>query len=304
MRKLLLILPLFVAILAFNSCSDDDITLPFTPPEELSLSFSGNLQVGDFTLADATVDVEANKEEAGYMDIHMQGVKFSDKMPVTLDITLSRVPCTETDGRLMFAAEDIVPLIAGKANSDYMFAFLSGWVNADATEITFAAQMAEDLAPHVAGMIFTYTANNGKADDEGEVVVPPTPGGMEHSFTGTLQVGDFTLNPANITVMVNVATSSVDVKMMGVRFSDKMPLFIDITLCNLACTNAGGKMVFSGENIVPLVDNQQATNYTFAIASGEFDMRTSALTFNAKMAEDLANYVAGKEFAYTGTLNK
>lgn len=304
MKKLFLIFPLFAVITLFNSCSDSDITLPVPPPEELSLSFSGDLQVGDFTLADATVKVEANKEEAGYMNIFMHGVKFSDKMPVSLDITLSRVPCTETDGRLMFAAENIIPLIAGNANSNYTFAFLSGWINADASEIIFTAQMADDLAPHVAGMTFTYTANDGTTDDENEPIVPPATGGMEHSFTGALQVGDFTLAPAALTVVVNVATSSVDIKMMGVKFSDKMPLVIDITLCNLACTNAGGKMIFSGENIVPLIDSVPSANYTFALAGGEFDMSTSTLTFNAKMAEDLADYVAGKEFAYTGILNK
>lgn len=304
MKKFLFILPLLATMTIFHSCADDDTTMPYTPPQEHSFAFSGDLQVGDFTLPDAAVTVKANIGAAGRMDIVMQGVKFSDKMPVTLDITLKSVPCTETDGALMFSAENIVPLIAGNPSSDYTFAFLTGWINADASEITFVAQMADDLAPHVAGMTFTYKANDSDSDEEGEVVVPPATGGMEHSFTGALQVSDFTLAPASFTVVVNMATSTVDIKMLGVKFSDKMPLELDITLCNLVCTNEGGKMVFSGENIVPLIGSTPSADYTFATARGEFDMKTSALTFDAKMADNLAAYVAGKEFIYNGTLNK
>ena len=66
-----------------------------------------------------------------------------------------RIPRIRKDnGPLVFAAENIVPLIAGKPNSDYTFALLTGWINADASAITFVAQMADDLAAHVAGMVF------------------------------------------------------------------------------------------------------------------------------------------------------
>ena len=142
------------------------------------------------------------------------------------------------------------------------------------------------------------------ADDD--TTMPYTPP-QEHSFsfTGDLQVGDFTLSDAAVTVKANIgAAGRMDIVMQGVKFSDKMPVTLDITLCNLACTNEGGKMVFSGENIVPLIGSTPSADYTFATARGEFDMRTSALTFDAKMADNLAAHVAGKEFVYNGALNK
>ena len=304
MKKILSIFPLLATILFFGSCADDnEVTLPVPAVEEKSFAYSGDLQVGSFTLADAAVSVEINKSAAGYMDILMKGVKFSDKMPVTLDIALNGIPCTEADGRLVFAAENIVPLIAGKPSSDYTFALLTGWINADASAITFVAQMADDLAAHVAGMVFVYTA--GKVENEGGgTVTPPSAGGVEYGFTGALQVGDFTLAPASLTVVVNMQASTVDVKMLGVKFSDRMPLVLDITLCSLPCTNVAGIMTFSGENVVPHISIGNPADYTFAKAEGEFDVRTSKLTFNARMADNLAAYVAGKEFVYNGVLNK
>lgn len=304
MKRILFILPLLLAVATFTSCAGDDYEMPVSSaPASGVFSFKGCLRAGDYEMPEAEVVVELNQKAVGYADIKMSGVKFSDKMPMALDITLSNVPCTETDGKLLFSGENIVPLIAGKANSDYRFALLSGWINADASEITFVAQMADDLAAHVAGMVFVYTA--GKAgNDGGDVVVPPTTEGIEYAFTGSLLVGDYAMTGAALTVVVNRTAGTVDVKMLGVKFSDRMPLVLDITLCGLACENVGGVMRFAGQNVVPLIGAEPSANYTFASVIGEFDVKSSTLSFSAQMADNLEAFVAGKEFMYNGQLNK
>lgn len=301
MKKILFILPLLLVFTALFSCADnDERVLPVAQPQARSFTYTGELQVGDFTLSSAVVVVEINKNGAGYMDIEMSGVKFSEMMPVTLDVTLRGIPCTETDGRLLFAADNIVPFIGGNASEDYKFALLTGWINADATAITFVAQMADDLAAHVAGMVFVYTA--GESESGGTVTPPPVSGGTEYEFTGTLQVGEFILNPAAVSVVVDMQAAVVDIKMSGVKFSDRMPLVLDITLCGLACENVGGVMRFAGQNVVPLIGAEPSESYTFASVTGEYNMRSSVFTFSARMADNLAAFVAGKEFTFSGTL--
>ncbi len=299
MKKILFTLSVVAALLFMGSCADDDNGLPQPlPPTTMGFVYTGSLQVGSFSMDDATVAIEIN---GGYMSITMRGVKFSDKMPMTLDIVLDGIPCIEGDGVLMFSCSDIVPLVAGKADEAYRFKFIAGRVNADATGITFVAQMAEDLAAHVAGMVFAYDAGQGSGSD---VVPPPSVDDFSYGFTGTLQAGGYVQPSASVSVAVNREAGTVDIKMNGVKFSDRMPMALDITLCGLVCENVNGKMVFSGSDVVPLIGTVSSENYTFASVSGEFDMGSSTLLLNARMASDLAQGIAGVEFVYNGNLNK
>ncbi len=304
MKNLFSLLPLIVLSVLFSSCADDDNGNFSAPPSEaMSFSYTGSLLVGDATMNDVVVDVDINHDGEGFMSITMRDVKFSENMPVTLDVTLPRIPCVETDGLLMFSGENIVPLVGGRASEDYRFKIVSGRVNADASGITFVAQMAQDLAAYVAGKLFVYDAEGSAPDDGGGVVVPPATETFDYNFEGSLQVGSFSLESAALSVAVSRETGTLDLKMHGVKFTENMPT-LDITLCGLACENAGGVVRFSGENIVPLVGTNPRADYTFATASGTFDMRSSTLTFYAQMSPDLAAYVAGKEFNYNGILKQ
>lgn len=301
MKRLMLLLSVLAI---FSSCTDEKIEFvpSFNVGEARMFQFTGDLQVGDYTMSDAAVVVETNKNGAGTMELKMEGVKFSDKMPVTIDITLSGVSCAETDGRLYFSGENIVPLVGGEANSDYTFALLTGWINADASEITFSAKMADDLAPHVAGMNFVYSAKGGS---EGGVVTPPANNeAVAREYVGALNAGTFTLAPITFEAAFDEQKNCVDIVMRKVKFAAAMPVTIDITLNAVPYSEADdGTISFEAENWVPFIGATERPDYKFGLLKGTVTADYKNLSIDARMADDLAPYVAGMEFNYNGLLN-
>ncbi len=302
MKKIILLLSVVATIL---SCADEKVDLAsfINDSEARIFQFTGDLQVGDYIMPDAVVVVETNKSGAGTMELKMEGVKFSDRMPVSIDIILSAVSCAETDGRLYFSGKNIVPLVGGKADSDYTFALLTGWINADASEITFSAKMADDLAPVVAGKTFVYTAKN--SSDENEEVLPPAGGeAVECEYVGALNVGTFTLAPTTIKVAFAEETGTMDIFMYKVKFAAVMPVTIDITLNTVPYTVADdGSILFEVENWVPYIGAAEKPEYKFGVLKGGVTADYKNLSIDARMADDLAPYVAGMEFKYNGLLN-
>ena len=123
-------------------------------PSSPSTSYAGNLSVDDFVTENVTVKVE-KKEATSTLDIFIDNAKFAPAMPVQIDITLKDIPYT-SDGRVEFAAADVLPFINSEAEptAAYKFAAVSGVI--ENGTLNFTAQMAADLAPYVAGKVFVY----------------------------------------------------------------------------------------------------------------------------------------------------
>ena len=123
-------------------------------PSASATSHAGNLSVDDFVTENVTVKVE-KKEATSTLDIFIDNVRFAPAMPVQIDITLKDIPYTN-DGRVEFAAADVLPFINSEAEptAAYKFASVSGVI--ENGTMNFTAQMAADLAPYVAGKVFVY----------------------------------------------------------------------------------------------------------------------------------------------------
>ena len=78
-----------------------------------------------------------------------------------------------------------------------------------------------------------------------------------------------------------------------------MPLTLDITLKDIQYT-AEDDLTFMAENVAPFIntETEPAPNYMFAVVEGRLSGET--LVMSAKMSEELAPYLAGKEFLFDG----
>ncbi len=144
MKKILFLL---LPFLIFVACSRNNTTFP----EDSSGVYRGELTVGDYT-RDAGISVTEN---GSTVDMFFDNVKFAVLMPVTIDITLKDIPCTN-NGVLSFYAENIDPYINKEAESQpsYRFSYISGTVVDN--ELVLSARMADGLASYVAGKIFLF----------------------------------------------------------------------------------------------------------------------------------------------------
>ena len=75
---------------------------------------------------------------------------------------------------------------------------------------------------------------------------------------------------------------------------------LDITLKGIPYLMKDGAVMFEASDVVPYINAEPdpMPAYTFASVSGS--IAGNFLTLNARMADDLATYVAGKEFAFEG----
>lgn len=143
-------------------------------------------------------------------------------------------------------------------------------------------------------------------NDDTPEVKDPTPS-TTVSYKGELKVGDITSgSESGYFVMESVVSvtkndSTVDVLLDDVKFAEMMPIFIDVTLKDIPFLAAENNLVFRAENVIPFIntDTVPDTDYKFAMLHGTID--GNELLFNAKMADELAFYVAGKEFEFSGT---
>lgn len=104
-----------VALLLPVSCSKESVTVD-GPMQSGKYEYSGKMTVS----ASGTDNVSENVEVDVILDdksktasIEFKGVKFVPQMPVTLDVTVPGVAYVETDGRLEFSGDDIIPLSGG-----------------------------------------------------------------------------------------------------------------------------------------------------------------------------------------------
>lgn len=143
-------------------------------------------------------------------------------------------------------------------------------------------------------------------NDDTPEVKDPTPS-TTVSYKGELKVGDITSgSESDYFVMESVVSvtkndSTVDILFNDVKFAERMPVFIDITLKHVSSLSAENNLVFRAENVIPFINTDTVPNAEYKFATLHGTIAGNELLFNAKMADELAPYVAGMEFEFSGT---
>ena len=258
----LLMLPLFV----FTGCPGGAEPIPFEIDKRLE---------GNFMLNDSVVKYDAVCRLQ--IPVHSGSVLFSG-IPLpgfgeVSEISVSSLPCIFTGSDYVMGADTVIPVVNGTV-SDVLV-------------------MTEVSAVYSAGkFLFSAETPLGKISFSNAVA---------KEFAGTLAVGDYERN-AVVAVREKQTLSVVDLLLDDVKFSPLMPVTIDITLKDIPCYN-NGNFTFSAENVVPYINKEPdpQPKYKFEVIYGTI-VDGDKLVLVAKMADDLAFYVSGKDFLFTGTL--
>lgn len=270
MKKLFL-LP-FVALMAMlMACSSDDDGGGNQPV--FRKTFVGNLLLRGSSIADdalCVLDVDGKTAS-----ITLCGVKFAPAMPA-MDITIPMLDCVKGKEGYMISGENVVPLAGGALMESFAISSVEASLKGD--EFVLSAEMA--------------------MGNIGFSTVPATPVAKSKSYGGELKVGSFAMD-AVVDVKANREAGTVDIVMNDVKFAPNMPLVIDITLRDISCVADDG-ISFMAHDVVPYMnaETEPAPAYTFSVIEGNVD--GGRLVFNARMADGLAAYLAGKEFVFEG----
>ncbi len=271
--KKLLFLPLLVMMAFVVSCSSDDDN---NMPDVDNRVFTGKLLLNGSPITDgAMCELNVVEETAA---ITLYGVQFAPAMPA-MDITIPMLNCRKSSSGYEINGKNVLPMVGDKPMDD----FLISSVEASLTGDKFVVSAETEL-----GTIgFSNAIINIKPN-----------GGSAKNYKGSLVVGDFTKEDVVISVTKN--GNAVDVLLNDVKFAANMPLVLDITLKALPCTVDGANLSFAAENVAPYMntETEPAPQYMFAAVNGV--VNAGKLSFDARMAEDLAPYVAGKEFVFRG----
>ena len=148
-RKLLLIAAMLftgVCIPACNEDNDEDKTTEAVKPAENNRqTFSGNMVVGEYSRSD--VKVELVYVSGTELNIKLNKVKFSEAMPIELDIELKGITYTKENDIITFASSEIIPYVAGGEMPDYKMNNLEGRIENETLQLRCERQ----------GMAIEYT---------------------------------------------------------------------------------------------------------------------------------------------------
>lgn len=271
--KKLLFLPLLVMMAFVVSCSSDDDN---NMPDVDNKVFTGKLLLNGSPITDGTM-CELNVVE-GTAAITLYGVQFAPTMPA-MDITIPMLNCKKNSNGYEISGKNVLPMVGNQPMDD----FLISSVEASLTGDKF--------------VVSAVTALGTIGFSNAVVNIKPV-GGSAKNYKGSLVVGDFTKEDVVIGITKN--GDMVDILLNDVKFAANMPLVLDITLKDVPCTAVDGNITFAAENVAPYMntETEPAPQYMFAAVNGIVE--GSKLSFDAKMAEGLAPYVAGKEFVFNG----
>ena len=118
---------LMTALTMFAACSKDDDNKDVTVEDN---SFVGTVTVVEphFTASDIKVSVTPI-EGTKTMDIKLFEVKFNERMPMTVDLTIPKVSYTVEGNTINFFGENIIPTMgAGYEKPDYTVTGLKGTI--------------------------------------------------------------------------------------------------------------------------------------------------------------------------------
>lgn len=270
--KKLLFLPLFAMIAMLVSCSDDDNN---NMPEVKSEVYYGNLLFNASPIAD---DTKCSVDIVGeYASVTLHAVTFAPTMPA-MDIVIPALDCRKNGDNYVITGKNVLPTVMGAPVDRYLMTRVEGYIEGDKFVLNTVTAM-------------------GTIGFSNALVTPVKPVGDARSFKGELLVGDFS-KEVIIDIKKNV-TGTLDIVINDAKFAANMPLTLDITLKDIQYT-AEDDLTFMAENVAPFIntETEPAPNYMFAVVEGRLSGET--LVMSAKMSEELAPYLAGKEFLFEG----
>lgn len=163
--------------------------------------------------------------------------------------------------------------------------------------LTYKFRMMKKLLflPLVA--LFAMFVSCSSDDSDGDRNVKPVV--SDKSYRGTLDSDGFSKEIV-VDVTMYEATSTMDIVLNDVKFAAGMPLTLKITLRNIPYFESDGKIEFRAMNVDPYMntETEPASAYRFALVEGSIS--NGEMHLSARMAEGLAQYVAGKEFEFEG----
>lgn len=271
MKKLFL-LPLFAFLALFVSCSSSDGD---NMPDRYEEVFYGKL------LKDGAIYNDDTKCElnviADMASITIYNVGFLDGK----ELTLPNLTYVKSGDNYEIKGNNIIAIVGGKVDTSKIFR-------------TVSASLKDGK--------FVVTADNEdiKIGFSNALQTPVKPADGKKSYKGNLLVGDFE-KEVTIDVIIDRSASLVDVVMKDVKFAPNMPLVLDITVKEMPYVEEGGVATFAATDIDPYMNTEQSPSdkYRFSQISGE--IKGGSMVLSAKMADNLAPYVAGKVFAFSGT---
>ena len=102
-----------------------------------------------------------------------------------------------------------------------------------------------------------------------------------NSYTGTLSVdqndGSFYTQGNTVVSVADSEGETVSIVMKKVKFSDKMPMTLDMTINKVSKTKSSKGYALSGDNIIPLAMSGEFPQYTITNLSGEVTDKTLTL---------------------------
>lgn len=268
-----LFLPFMLFALVLASCSDgsDNAVLK-------SGSFSGALLLENSVInssAECSISVTGDS-----VSITLHSVAFAAGMPA-MDIVIPGLKYRAVNGDFIITGNNIIPFVYGTPAPKFTFSSLNATVANGELELSASMSMG------TIGFSSSYKPEVPVAGDL-------------RSYAGELVVGDFS-KTTTIDVVFDESASTVDIVINDVKFAENMPMTLDITLKEIAYTyTTDGNVCFSGENVAPYIGLLETPSdaYTFASVSGT--IQGNRLSLSARMADNLAQYVAGKEFVFEG----
>ena len=271
MKKLFL-LPLFAFLALFVSCSSSDGD---NMPDRYEEVFYGKL------LKDGAIYNDDTKCElnviADMASITIYNVGFLDGK----ELTLPNLTYVKSGDNYEIKGNNIIAIVGGKGDTSKIFR-------------TVSASLKDGK--------FVVTADNKDMTIgfSNALLTPIKPSDGKKSYKGNLLVGDFE-KEVTIDVVIDRSASLVDVVMKDVKFAPNMPLVLDITVKEMPYKEEGGVVAFAATDIDPYMNTEQSPSaqYRFSQISGAIE--GGSMVLSARMADNLAPYVAGKEFAFSGT---
>ena len=270
--KKLLFLPLLVMVAMLASCSSDDDN---NMPEIDSRIFTGKLLLNGSPVADGTrCELNVIDESAS---ITLYGVQFAPTMPV-MDITMPMLACQKSGDGYVINGKNVLPLVGGEPMDEFLISAVEASLVGDKFVVSAVTPM-------------------GTIGFSNALVTPVKPVGDARSFKGELLVGDFA-KEVTIDVKQKLA-GTLDIVINDAKFAANMPLTLDITLKDIPY-EGGGDVTFAAENVAPYLNTETDPAPAYTFASVEGNVSGDKLSLNARMSEELAPYIAGKEFVFVG----
>lgn len=266
----------FVLLLALlSSCSGSDNGGGIDLPEEKNEIFYGKLLLGGNSIAD---DAKCSLYILGdSASVTLYSVSFVPAMPA-MNIVIPGLKCSKNGEGYVISGKNIVPTVNGMPMDKYRMSSVD-------------ASLADGKF-----VLNTVTSMGSIGFSNADVDIKPVVG--DKSYKGELISGNFAKEVV-IDVTTDEASEVVNVVLNDVKFAQNMPL-IDITLKGVPYVMEYGKMVFGAENIAPYMNSEVEPVQAFMFAFAQGTVIGNRLQFSARMADNLAAYVAGMEFAFEG----